>query len=368
MTLFTHFSVLVDPRIDRTKRYPLASLVFLAIAAVVANCESFSQMADFAEFRLEWLQGHGHFKDGRTPSHDTLGNFFRRLDPKVFQRCFQQWTAQVCKITEGRLIAIDGKTLRGSHDAFSGKKALHVISAWSSANQLVLAQMKVDGKANEITAIPELLALLDLKGAVVSIDAMGCQRNIANTILERGGNYLLGLKGNQASLEKEVEMLFVHHAPSSTSEELTKGHGRIESRTCDVIDQPQLVNRITGWNQLHTLVRVRSTRQAAANAEPTEEVRFYISSARADAQRFNTWVRQHWGIENQVHWMLDVIFDEDGSRIRKGHADQNMATIRKTALNICRLLPDPKRTLNRQRMAAALSESYLERLLGFKTR
>lgn len=343
MTLFTHFSVLVDPRIDRTKHYPLASLVFLAIASVVANCESFSQMADFAELRLDWLRKHGHFADGRTPSHDTLGNFFRRLDPKVFQRCFQQWTTEVCRITEGRLIAIDGKTLRGSHDAFSGKKALHLISAWSSANQLVLAQMKVDGKSNEITAIPELLALLDLKGAVVSIDAMGCQTHIASTILGRGGHYLLGLKGNQGSLEKQVEMLFVHHAPSSTSEEITKGHGRIERRTCAVIDQPRLIKTITGWENLRSLVRVCSSRQATSEAEPTEEVRFYISSAHPQegAERFNSWVRQHWGIENQVHWLLDVIFDEDGSRIRKGHADQNMATVRKTALNICRLSPDP---------------------------
>jgi predicted transposase YbfD/YdcC len=193
-----------------------------------------------------------------------------------------------------------------------------MISAWSSANQLVLAQMKVDGKSNEITAIPELLALLDLKGAVVSIDAMG--------------------------------------------------HGRIEKRTCDVIDQPILLRTLSGWDGLRSLVRVCSWRQATASAQHTEEVRFYISSAKADAERFNSWVRQHWGIENQVHWMLDVIFDEDGSRIRKGYADQNMATIRKTALNICRLLPDPKRSLTRQRMAAALSEVYLDQLLGFKTR
>ena len=173
---------------------------------------------------------------------------------------------------------------------------------------------------------------------------------------------------DQASMEKRVEMLFVHHTPSSSSEELTQGHGRIESRTCDAIDQPQLVDSITGWYQLHSIVRVRSTRQAVANGEPTEEVRFYISSAKADPERFNTWVRQHWGIEDQVHCMLDVIFDEDGSRIRRGHADQNMVTIRKTALNICRLLSEPKRSRDRQPIAAALSESYLDSLLGPKTR
>ena len=365
MTLFSHFSPLVDPRIDRTKHYPLGSIIFLTIAAVVGDCESFAQIADFAEVRLAWFQRHGHFLDGRTPSHDVLGKLFHRLDPKVFHGCFMRWTCEVCRISEGDLVAIDGKALRGSHDAFSSKRSIHLISAWSSANQLVLAQMQVDGKSNEITAIPELLALLDLKGAIVSINAMGCQTNIATEIRKRGGNYLLGIKGNQPGLEQQVEMLFVHHAPSSTSEQLNKGHGRIETRTCDVIDAPHLIKGITGWEDLRSLVRVRSTRQRVLGGEPTEEIRFYLSSAKADAQQFNTWIREHWGIENKVHWMLDVIFDEDGSRIRKGHADQNMAIIRRTALNICRLQPDPKRSLARKRKAAAWSDEHLDRLLGF---
>jgi predicted transposase YbfD/YdcC len=364
MTLTAHFALLIDPRIDRTKHYPLHSLIFLTVAAVVADCESFSQIADFAEVRLKWLQGHGHFLDGRTPSHDVLGKLYHRLDPKVFQRCFMRWTSEVCKITEGQLIAIDGKTLRGSHDTFSGKRAIHLISAWSSANQMVLAQMKVDGKSNEITAIPELLAVLDLKGAVVSIDAMGCQTDIASDIRKGGGHYLLGVKGNQATLEEQVEMLFVHHAPNSSSQQANKGHGRVETRTCDVIDNPALLKNIAGWPDLRSIIRVCSTRQRALGGAPTEEIRFYVSSAQADAQRFNSWVREHWGIENQVHWMLDVIFDEDGSRIRKGHADENMAIIRRPALNICRLLPDKKKSLARKRKAAAWSDEHLNLLLG----
>jgi predicted transposase YbfD/YdcC len=293
-----------------------------------------------------------------------LGKLYHRLDPKVFQRCFMRWTSEVCKITEGQLIAIDGKTLRGSHDTFSGKRAIHLISAWSSANQMVLAQMKVDGKSNEITAIPELLAVLDLKGAVVSIDAMGCQTDIASDIRKGGGHYLLGVKGNQATLEEQVEMLFVHHAPNSSSQQANKGHGRVETRTCDVIDNPALLKNIAGWPDLRSIIRVCSTRQRALGGAPTEEIGFYVSSAQADAQRFNSWVREHWGIENQVHWMLDVIFDEDGSRIRKGHADENMAIIRRTALNICRLLPDKKKSLARKRKAAAWSDEHLNLLLG----
>ena len=263
------------------------------------------------------------------------------------------------------MIAIDGKTLRLSHDADTGKKATHVIHAWSNTNQVVLAQMKVDGKSNEITAIPELLALLDLKGAVVSIDAMGCQTDIAEQVVEHGGSYLLGLKGNQSGLLEEVEMLFVHSKASSTHQDLDKGHGRIEERRCDVINDPVRLNSLAQWKDLRSVIRLCSRRQRTADSEPTEEIRFYISSAKADAQSFGTWIRQHWGVENQVHWILDVIFDEDGSRIRKGHADQNMAIVRRTALNICRLHNDPKKSISRKRMTAARKNDYLDKLLGF---
>ncbi len=279
-----------------------------------------------------------------------------------------RWTSAVCGDTDGQLISIDGKTLRRSHDAVEKKKPIHVISAWSSMNQVVLAQMKVDQKSNEITAIPELLALLDLKGAIVSIDAMGCQKDIAEKILDHGGNYLLALKGNQSGLLEEAEMLLIHNTPDSTAEQLDKGHGRIESRICDVIDKPALLEGLTQWKGVQSLVRIRSTRQAASGGEPTEEIRFYISSAKADAPRSNSWVREHWGVENKVHWMLDVIFDEDGSRIRKGHADSNMALIRRTALNICHLYTADKKSAARRRKSAARSNAYLDSLLGFKTR
>lgn len=368
MTVFAQFSEIQDPRIDRSKHYELASLFFLTISAVVADCEHFTEIADFAEDRLDWFQSHGHFLDGRTPSHDVLGKLFHRLDPVAFQTCFIRWTADLAQQTEGRLVGIDGKTIRGSHDAHEGKKAIHVINAWCSANQVVLAQMKVDGKSNEITAIPELLALLDLKGAIVSIDAMGCQTAIAEAIIEHGGNYLLGLKGNQGDLLEKVEMLFVHHQPSSSHQQIEKGHGRIEQRQCEVIDDPALLKVLTAWKDLRSVVRIKSTRQPSRGGEATEEIRFYISSATAQAERFGSWIRQHWGVENQVHWMLDVIFDEDGSRIRKGHADQNMAIVRRTALNMCRKHHDPAKSLSRKRMTAARRNDYLDLLLGIKRR
>ncbi len=368
MTVFAQFSEIQDPRIDRTKHYELASLFFLTISVAVADCEDFTEIADFGEDRLEWFQSHDHFLDGRTPSHDVIGKLFHRLDPVEFQTCFLRWTADIAERTEGRLVGIDGKTIRGSHDAHSGKKAIHVINAWCSANQMVLAQMKVDGKSNEITAIPELLALLDLKGAIVSIDAMGCQTEIAEAIIKHEGNYLLGLKGNQGNLLEDVEMLFVHNKPSSTHQQLDKGHGRIEERQCEVIDNPALLKSFTTWKDLRSVVRIRSKRQPSSGGEVTEEIRFYISSAKADAKHFGTWVRQHWGVENQVHWMLDVIFDEDGSRIRKGHADQNMAMVRRTALNLCRKHHDPKKSISRKRMTAARRNDYLDLLLGIKRR
>ncbi|MBX2971733.1 MAG: ISAs1 family transposase [Flavobacteriales bacterium] len=368
MTLFSHFEDLQDPRIDRTKHYELGSLVFLTIAAVVADCDSYTQIADFAQDRLEWFQGHGHFMDGRTPSHDVLNNLFRRMAPGEFQACFMRWTSAVCGSADGTLVSIDGKTLRRSHDALEGKRPIHLISAWSSLNQVVLAQMMVDGKSNEITAIPELLALLDLKGAIVSIDAMGCQTAIAEKIIEREGNYLLGLKGNQSELLEMVEIRFVHHRPTSSHTEWDKGHGRIESRICDVIALPAPPDGFAHWKGLKSLVRIVSIRQRVGGGEPVEEIRFYISSAQADAKRFSSWVRGHWGIENKVHWMLDVIFDEDGSRIRKGHGDRNLAIVRRIALNICHLYTDDKKTAVRRRKSAARNDAYLDALLGFKTR
>lgn len=290
------------------------------------------------------------------------------MDPAAFQSCFMRWTSAVCGSSNGVLASMDGKTLRRSHDHSNEKKAIHVISAWSSTNQVVLAQMKVDEKSNEVTAIPELLALLDLRGAVVGIDAMGRQTGIAEQIRGCGGDYLLVAKVHPGELMEAVKLCFVHHAPASVDEQWDKGHGRIESRTYAVLDLPDLPSRFPRWAGIKSLVRIISTREDLTASARSEEIRFYVSSLKADACRFNDLVRKHWGVGNQVHWVLDVTFNEDGSRIRKDHGSQNMAMIRRIALNICSTCTADKKSLSRRRKSAARSDDYLDAILGFKTR
>ena len=363
MNAFDHFADLSDPRVERTRHYSLGSLIFLTISAVVCGCKAFTEIEHFAQLNVPWYQRHGYFKDGRIPTHDTLGRLFQHLDPDAFERCFVHWVAQVTRIEVGDLVAMDGKCLRGSGDGFTGKEAITLVSAWNSKHRMVLGQCQVDGKSNEITAIPALLHVLDLEGAIVSIDAIGCQRDLAELVCERKADYLFGLKGNQPTLKEAVELAFLHHTPLSINEELDKGHGRIESRICDVLPASVLSEPAQPWKNLMTLVRVRSKREKVLDGATTEEVRFYISSHRAPAARFNALVRQHWSIENSLHWVLDVTFDEDGSRIRKGHADRNMATVRRTVMNICRLDDTPKLSLKFKRMKAAYSTEFRDRLL-----
>ncbi len=363
MNALSHFADLVDPRIDRTKHYPLSSLVFLTISAVVSGCDDFTEIDFFAELHLPWFQRHGHFLDGRTPSHDTLGRFFQRLDPEAFNACFTRWVAQVCRVPEGSLVAIDGKRVRGSHDRFEGQEAIHLISAWSGEHQVVLGQWAVGHTSNEVTAIPAFLRTIDLKGAVVSIDAAGCHTGTAALVREGQADHLLGLKANQPTLMHTVEMAFVDHPSASCHVGLDKGHGRIEQRTCDVLPASVLPTSVNTWPDLGSLVRVVALREEVLATGPSEEVRFYISSLTADARRFNTLVREHWSIENRMHWTLDVTFQEDASRLRRGHAPRNMATIRRTALNICKFDDTPKLITKRKRMAAAASDQFRERLL-----
>lgn len=368
MHLLEPFHELEDPRIDRTKRYPLNSLLLLILSAVVSDCQGASEIAHFCLAKLDWFKRHGHFTDDKVPSHDTIGDLLKRLDPEAFAACFARWTARICTLTEGELVAIDGKRSRGSYDRFDGKEAIHMISAWSHQNQMVLGQLQVDGKSNEITAIPTLLALLDLAGAVVSIDAIGCQKEIAALIRERKAHYLLGLKANQPDLLEAVELAFVHHKPHSHHQQDTKGHGRVETRICHVIQNVSLIPQADQWADLCSLVRVHAITYHVRENKTTEQVRFYISSLKADAARFNELVRAHWGIENSLHWVLDVTFQEDGSRVRKGHADRNLATVRRWALNLCKLDDTPKLSLNLKRKQASYSDEFREQLLRIKTR
>lgn len=368
MTTLEGFDQLEDPRCSRDLQYTFEGLLFLILTAVVSDCNSPTEISLFGSMHLAWYQRHGHFLDGRTPSHDTVGDLLKRLDPEAFQACFTNWMAHLCNLSEGALLVVDGKRLRGSYDRFDGKEAIHMVSLWSRENQMVLGQLAVDDKSNEITAIPLLLKILDIEGATVSIDAIGCQREIVKQIRDQKAHYLIGLKGNQPSLMEEVEMAFVHHRPSSSHRDDTKGHGRVETRICHVIDDPSLVDCHQQWEGLASLVRVQSITYDVLEKKTTEQVRFYISSLSTDAEKFNELVRGHWSIENQLHWCLDVNFGEDASRIRKGHGDQNMATIRRAALTLCKLDNAKKWSLKLKRKAAAYSDAYRERLLRLQTR
>lgn len=356
------FDELPDPRKDHLVIYELKSLIFITISAVVSGYDNFTEIALFAKYKRDWITRYVSLPEGKTPSHDIFGDFFSALCPEKFRDCFISWISMLSKITEGELIAIDGKTIRGSYDKFDKKAAIHMVSAWAKGNGIVLGQVKVNDKSNEITAIPALLNLLEVKGAIVSIDAMGCQKEIAEQIIAHQADYILALKGNQSALKEQVEGVFDKIIPESISEHVEKDHGRIETRKSTVITNLDLIEENENWKSLHSIVKIESTREQAISGKITHETRYYISSLKACAEKFNTLIRGHWTIENNLHWMLDVNFSEDESRIRKGFADENFSTIRRIALNVLKL-DQTKGSFNVKRKKAALNDPFRENVL-----
>jgi predicted transposase YbfD/YdcC len=364
------FSELEDPRIDRTKQHKLIDILVIAICAVICGSDSWVDVATFGEAKREWFERYLELPNG-IPSHDTFNRVFNRLDPEQFSRCFIRWINASSKLIGGQVIAIDGKVLRRSHDRGIGKAAIDMVSAWASVNHLVLGQVKVDEKSNEITAIPELLHALEVAGCIITIDAMGCQTEIAGLITEKGADYVFALKENQGGLHDDVELLFDDLEASDYRaytfdyhKTVDKGHGRIEIRECWTISDRQVLQYLHGyekWPRLATVCRIRS--QRIIGDERSIEDRYYIASIQG-AQKVLESVRSHWGIENKVHWTLDIAFDEDRCRVRKDHGAENFAILRHIALNLLKQEQTSKRSIHGKRLLAGWNEDYLGKVLA----
>ena len=320
----------------------------------------------FGKAKKDWFSRLLELPNG-IPSHDTFGRVFARLDPVQFEECFEEWVHAVNDVTGGQVVAIDGKTLRRSHDGVAGKSAIHMVSAWASVNRLILGQTKVDERSNEITAIPELLSTLDVSGCTVTIDAMGCQKDIATTIIDQGADYVLALKENQPQLHQDVTDTFEQarqtgfdYLDHDFHETVNKGHGRIETRRCWSVSDPDhlsYINDRNEWTKLTSVVMIESER--IEDGKTSIQARYYISSLPNDARVLLASVRTHWGIENSVHWVLDVAFGEDDSRVRQGNAAQNLSVLRRMALNMLKRETTSQGGVAAKRKRAGWDEDYL---------
>jgi predicted transposase YbfD/YdcC len=364
------FGDLTDKRVQGRCTYPLLEIITIAICAVVAGANSWVEVETFGKSKEDWLKQFLKLEHG-VPSHDTYGDVFRMIDAEEFQRSFMQWVERVFTVTKGQVIALDGKTARRSHDKGIGQDAIHMVNAWASASGITLGQRKVDGKSNEITAIPALLRLLCVSGCIVTIDAMGCQKDIAQTIRDEKADYLLRLKDNQGNLLQDVEDWFAYadqidfqDMQHDYHQTINKGHGRIEMRRCWAVADPvafEYIRHYEGWADLQTIVRVQRERRLPDKTE--QETAYYISNLPPQAALILDATRQHWAVENSLHWVLDVTFREDDSRIRKDNGSQNMAVLRHVALNILKQ-DTSKGSLRQKRYRAALDDAFLLKLLS----
>jgi predicted transposase YbfD/YdcC len=367
-TMTEHFGRVEDPRIDRTKLHKLVDIIVIAICAAICGADGWVGVETFGNSKADWLGQFLELPNG-IPSHDTFGRVFRRLDPEQFRHNFLSWIQAVAEVTEGQIIALDGKQLRRSHDRELGKGAIHMVSAWATANHLILGQTKVDEKSNEITALPKLLRVLELRGCIVTVDAIGSQKKIAHTIRAQEGDYVLPIKGNQAGLLEDIRDLF-QYAESTDFRDcdyhktVDKGHGRIEVRECWTIshaDYLPYLRNLDKWQDLRTIAMIKAKRHT--REETTIEVRYFISSLPSQAERILGAVRTHWGIENGLHWVLDVSFREDDCRIRKGYGAQNFAVLRHIALNLLKQEQTAKCGIKNKRLRAGWDEAYLFKVL-----
>lgn len=368
-SILEHFSKLPDPRILLKTRHRLVDIVTMALCAVIAGADDWVEIAAYAKAKEGWFKEVLKFEGG-IPSHDTFGRVFALLNPDAFAKCYIDWVRALVNIPD-EVVAIDGKTLRRSHDRANGKSAIHMVNAWAVHHGLVLGQVKTEAKSNEITAIPELLKLLDLKGSVVTIDAMGCQKEITTQIVEQEADYVLSLKGNQGNLHKEVELLF-EDAKNDGFKNLTYDslttvdgdHGRIETRRYTTVADVDWFEEKEKWTKLTTFGMIESEREV--NGHITSETRYFISSLPNDAKRFAEAARGHWAVENNLHWCLDIAFREDDSRARSGNAQENLAAIRRLALNLIKQDSQRKIGVKASRKRAGWDMDYIKNLLGIQ--
>lgn len=369
-----HFAGLPDPRVARTRRHQLFDILIIALCATICGADDFVAMAQWGRAKRDWLQQQlGLELRSGIPSHDTFGRVFARLNPEAFARCFVAWTRVLQTHTNGQVIALDGKQLRHSFDTATNKAAVHLVSAWATKNRLVLAQTAVQQNSNEITAVPELLKLLDIQGCIVTLDAMGCQKDIARQIREQGGDYVLALKANHGNLYESVRQFFersrqqnwrtgfgnvAHRCHRSTE----KGHGRIETRRCFLVDEDTAwLDPDEAWAGLRSVALVERERRVAEQV--SVEVRYFISSLAGSARQVQRAVRRHWHVENRQHWVLDVSFGEDDCRVRKDNAAQNLAGLRRLALNLLGQETRAKVGVKNKRARAGWDDAYLEAVL-----
>lgn len=367
-SVVTFFAELPDPRSPLGRRHQLGDLLTIAICGVICGAESWTEVAQFGRDKLAWFRTFLALPHG-IASHDTFGRIFALLDPEAFERCFVAWMESLADRSGRRIVAVDGKTLRHSFDHAWDQAAVHMVSAFASANRLVLGQIATEAKSNEITAIPKLLELLDLRGAVITIDAMGCQKEIARTILKQGGDYVLAVKGNQPTLYEQVRGLMDEGIRESFQwmrhdgcVETDGDHGRIETRRVWTTPDVQWLKGVEDWPGLHSLAVVEATREV--HGKTSRERRYFISSLNGqDARATGAAIRAHWCIENQLHWSLDVSFREDDCRIRKGHAAENFSRLRRIALNLLKMEKSVNVGVHAKRLKAGWNHDYLLRVL-----
>ena len=360
-----YFSNIADPRIERCKEHLLEDILLLSIIAVICGCESWETIEDFGKSKIEFLKNYLKLPNG-IPSHDTIERLFKRIDSKAFAKSFIEWADTFRIKREGDFLNIDGKTLCGSKDEGNGKYAIHLVSAWSYQNRLVLGQVKTSGKSNEIEAVKELLTLLDIKGAVITADAMSCQKDIVQLICDKEADYIIAIKDNHKNLKEAIEYEFKTQPIAIGSkvfrnETLEKSHGRIETRTCEVINNLTEIENKDSWTNLKNVIKITSIREI--KNVTTKEERFYISSLNQTAEYFNTAIRSHWAVENNLHWVLDVQFNEDNSRKRKDNSAENFAIVRRFALTKITQNPLKRYGVNNRRIIAGWNQEYLSKVL-----